>query len=297
MFSMAVYGMEGDDLLREGRDWYLTGDQKLSDDEWVPCRSARDFSDEPCLQKLFEHWTPKAKKLDEKKERNKRKMKKARRKKKLERSREMDFLEKEAAEQRRLAEEREAVKRRLKTDAKYAENILNTFRVMYQKRAEKSQTGLFHKEETYEGVSFHLIYDSCAWYLFNSQHKKPNPSMRLMLVSLQERALKEQLPGLSPVYSKQGFIYLFAGVKPNSQIAFGDFMTVITREGRGLTRDFRILEQLKLKREYLDSSIEPKMRDGTRDKKEAIHEKCLAQLGKLQRKAVSGGQRNGDYKP
>ncbi len=96
---------------------------------------------------------------------------------------------------------------------------------------------------------------------------------------------------------KQGFIYLFAGVKPNSQLAFGNFMAAISCEGRGLTRDFRILEQIKLERENLNSPIEPEVRNGSCHEEEAIHEECLAQLRELQRKAVPRNQRNGDHKP
>lgn len=271
MFFMNACGMG---VLQEVDHWYKTGNRELFKNKCVPSKSARDFSDEPCLQKLFEYWTLDLKKLDEKNKRNKRKIKKMRKQKK--RSREIDFLEKEAAEQCRLAEERVAVKRHFETDANYAEDVLNELRCMYQKRAERSEDGLFCTEETYEGVSFYLMYDRYAWYLFDSQYKKLNPYLRSILKSLQEQSIEKQLPGIAPVYYDRRFIYLFAGIKKNSQLSCNNLIAAITCGGNRLTCKFRILEQIKLEREHPYPSIQPKVGDCTSDEEEAIYKKCFS---------------------
>ena len=297
-FSISAYCMEGDGLLQEVRDWYSTGKQKPSDDGWTPCKTAQPVSEVQCLQRLFEHWTPGVKEADKKKEeerekrRIKRMNKRGRKKETKKQEREdLDFLEQEAAKQN--------MRRELEENTADAEAVLNAFRVKHYEQAEQSRSGLFHSEEMHKGVLFQVIYNGCAWYLFDGRYEGHDRAIVYGLETLQENAIQKKNPGLSLQFCNDcREVYLFAGKTRGPTYAFQGLLAVVTHQGGGKsTRGFIVSLIRALKREHSNSPIKPKVRNGAGDKKKAIHEKRLAQLRELQRCAVPDGQRNRDHKP
>lgn len=276
---MSSYGMEEKSVLQEVKDWYKTGNNQSVNNAWTPCKTARHVSDEPCLQKLFEYWNPGIKREDEKEkqeiERKKKKKRRQRKKESREKEREeVRFLEKEAAKQRKQCE---AIRDRLETDKIFAENVLNILRSKHTKRAEQSETGLFHIEETHEGASFHLMYDTHIWCLFTQQHTKYNNIVYFMLQTIQDLAIQAKTPTLSPLPVGDDDFYLFAGIKWPSQRVFSGLLAAVTISGESVTRDLHLVQMLKRsEREHSNSSIQPKMRNGAGHKENTIQKQCLA---------------------
>ncbi len=304
MFSMAAYGMEGRNILKEVEDWLQSAP---SLEEQVNCGEEdelllyhtnirkegkgkrkksggkrkstsrghakssktkrkrpieKDVSDDPLLQKLYVHWATvsdvRKKPVDEEVVREIRR----------------NFLD--------------------RSDPKVIALILQAYIVRYEKEASKASGELYHKRVQYFGMPMHLVHDNKAWYLFG---KQLDTRLFCDFFRTMRNGVRKQggvALYLFPYNEEKERGYFFMGEMIGERLAFCN--VIGAKSSFGGYWDF-VKKDVESPAQYPPTPIKPKVRNGTHHKKETIHEKGLAQLGKLQRKAVSDGQRNGDYKP
>ena len=304
LFSVAAYGMEERGVLREVRAWcqrdpsleerVYCGEldkeilrhihsQKIGKKKKKKSGSKKKFasrgqatpsktrgerligqcvSDDPLLQKLYAHWSTVG-----------------------------DVQKKSMAEG--VVDE---IRRKFLdgSDAEVIERMLQAYMVRYEKKTSQAAGGLYHKQVQYFGMPLHLVHDSKAWYLFGEKLGTDQFSKYFRKLRNDDKTQEGVALWLLPYNDENEHAYFFAGPRFRERLVFCKILGAKTPSGgrwRFVKKDGESPAQ------YPPPSIEPEMGDGTRHEEEAIHDECLAQLGELQRKAVRGGQRNGDYKP